>query len=834
MSTTSLYQYLTGYGNTMNERQVNWLKSRLAASIAFENLSELWFMYLREQGFTGALPEMMLQWAQQVTGKTGFLVDLLNQLPNSPLSLFQSGEQGLWYDPADLSLGKLNWRRNMLTYTSDFSNSAWVKTNATVTLQGDGSYLIADNTTSGSHNILQATSYVTSYVPYTFSAEVKPAGLNFVRLQIESSTGTVYAGARFDIANGMSVPGDVAVGSTAVNLITSVVATSNGFYRISATVTMPVGVTLRAQLRLVPDATTFSYVGTGVGVYVRGAQLEQAAAASAYQKLTDFNTEFLVDYPYHTIFQDVNGTIPVTAPSQPIGLVLDKHLGYQLGATVANIDFSSSTNWVLGAGWTITGGKLVGTATTTTADGTVSTAVTNKLYKVTYTIDSLTSGQLSVNLGNSTGAVRSAAGTYSEYISCGTTPALVRIQVRNATTVNAVIDNIVVREVLGNHAIQTATSSRPLQGRHPSVGVRNILTYTEELTNNTFWTKINTTVTPSGDGFKIVGTTGFTDTRCSNAFTVPASGAYTISIYAKADDAQYMNLSRSGEGVWFNLATGAQMFATAGFTSVVSAVDSNGYRRYEVRFTEALSGGRDIRICPSVTAPTSASPISGGNDSVKGIIVKMPQHEQSAAATTWQRVVAATDVSEVGKSNLWFFRFDGVDDFLVTNPIDFTSYDKIAVFTALQKWSDAAFGVVLELSATAATNNGSFNLSAPDNAAPNFGFGLRGDTSANIKATTYAAPSKAVISCQYNIAGTSAADEILPRINGVIPTTTPTSSAGVGSFGNYQMYVGRRGGTSAPANMSMYSLLIRSGLSTAVEVANIERLLGMRSGVTLP
>jgi len=50
----------------------------------------------------------------------------------SPYSLFASGEQGVWYDPSDLTPEKVSWRRNLLTYSQDFENAAWTKSNASI------------------------------------------------------------------------------------------------------------------------------------------------------------------------------------------------------------------------------------------------------------------------------------------------------------------------------------------------------------------------------------------------------------------------------------------------------------------------------------------------------------------------------------------------------------------------------------------------------------------------------------------------------------------------------------------------------------------------------
>jgi len=67
----------------------------------------------------------------------GFLTDY-GRVPNNglygfnPRSLFANNEQGLWYDPSDLTPEKVSWRRNLLTYSQDFENAAWTKSNSSI------------------------------------------------------------------------------------------------------------------------------------------------------------------------------------------------------------------------------------------------------------------------------------------------------------------------------------------------------------------------------------------------------------------------------------------------------------------------------------------------------------------------------------------------------------------------------------------------------------------------------------------------------------------------------------------------------------------------------
>ena len=51
------------------------------------------------------------------------------------------------------------------------------------------------------------------------------------------------------------------------------------------------------------------------------------------------------------------------------------------------------------------------------------------------------------------------------------------------------VDNVSVKEVLGNHAIQTTSTKRPVLARHPEGGIRNLLSYTQEFDDG-YWSKV--------------------------------------------------------------------------------------------------------------------------------------------------------------------------------------------------------------------------------------------------------------------------------------------------------------------------------------------------------
>ena len=180
----------------------------------------------------------------------------------------------------------------------------------------------------------------------------------------------------------------------------------------------------------------------------------------------------------------------------------------------------------------------------------------------------------------------------------------------------------------------------------------------------------------------------------------------------------------------------------------------------------------------------------------------------------------------------YYLAFDGADDFLQTNAIDFTSTDKVSLFAGVRKLSDAP-GMICELSNTIASNAGSFTLvSGTDAGGTGYNSTSRGSAlasgSLSAKTFTYKAPESAVLSASHSISGS------LSRIrrNGVYGADG-VSDKGTGNFGNYPLYIGRRGGVTAPFNGHLYSLIGIGRLTTDAETIALEKSIAKNTGVTL-
>jgi hypothetical protein len=182
----------------------------------------------------------------------------------------------------------------------------------------------------------------------------------------------------------------------------------------------------------------------------------------------------------------------------------------------------------------------------------------------------------------------------------------------------------------------------------------------------------------------------------------------------------------------------------------------------------------------------------------------------------YQRVNTSTDYDTAGFP--MYLRFDGVDDGMVTNSINFTSTDKMTVWAGVRKLSDAATGVVAELSVTGATNNGIFTFFAPGGAnSASYSWRSKGSISIGPDVFNVPSPRTDVTTGIGDISGDSA----ILRINGT-QAASSTADQGTGNYGNYPLYIGRRGGSQLPFNGRLHSLIIRGAQSTAEQIAATE------------
>ena len=199
-----------------------------------------------------------------------------------------------------------------------------------------------------------------------------------------------------------------------------------------------------------------------------------------------------------------------------------------------------------------------------------------------------------------------------------------------------------------------------------------------------------------------------------------------------------------------------------------------------------------------------------------------------------QTTAASRPLWQQDAAGAFHLAFDGVDDFLTIGTFDMSASDKVTVCAGVRKLSDAARGIVAELSATSATNAGSFALTAPESTAAsgNFGFVSGGSLagSAVAQSATILSPVSRVVTATADIVG----DTALVRLNGAQSGATATADQGTGNYGaSYPLFVGRRDGTTLPFNGLLHGLVIRGGSITAPELAQLERYMAQKTGIAL-
>jgi len=194
----------------------------------------------------------------------------------------------------------------------------------------------------------------------------------------------------------------------------------------------------------------------------------------------------------------------------------------------------------------------------------------------------------------------------------------------------------------------------------------------------------------------------------------------------------------------------------------------------------------------------------------------------------YQRVVDANTYDTVGFP--LYLKFDGVDDFLQTANVDFSGTNKIFATAALRKLSDSVAGTVVELSAVSNTSNGSFALLAPAGPNDTLAVYMRGATALTTSVPSgIPSPASRVFTGVMDLSA-AVGRQSQSRVNGA-PYAYASQDSGGGNFGNYPLYIGRRGGTGLPFNGRLYSLLIRGAATPDTTIATVERHLNQKARI---
>lgn len=192
------------------------------------------------------------------------------------------------YDPATLAPKGLlieEQRTNLLTYSSELENTAWIKLNTTVsantTTAPDGTSaadtLIA--TTINADHVIDESFSAIAGTTYTMSGYVKAAGLTSIGLRFTNASLWPLGGSPQVSFNLVTKTMTVISGQPSAYTITEV---NNGWFRIAVSATCAVSGIAGARFQLVSGLSNV-FLGDGSsGSYIWGAQLEAGAFPTSY------------------------------------------------------------------------------------------------------------------------------------------------------------------------------------------------------------------------------------------------------------------------------------------------------------------------------------------------------------------------------------------------------------------------------------------------------------------------------------------------------------------------------------------------------------------------
>lgn len=553
-----------------------------------------------------------------------------------------------------------------------------------------------------------------------------------------------------------------------------------------------------------------------------------------------------------TMFQDASGATAVTAVEQPVSLLLDKSKSLALGSElVTNGTFDTNiTGWtstvtslgVFSSSWS-SGAALLTRGSQGTGQFSQGISVTSgKTYKITANV-TYVSGTVNANISvrsNNDAATSSglafqtlntaANTTVSFYFVATSTTTVFLSAYVYSTACSFTVDNMSMVEVAGSHAYtpSTATASRPvLSARY------NLLTRTEEFDNGV-WVKLRTTISanttettdPLGGNTadKVLETldTGVHEVYSASISPFVVGSTVSFSVYVKEAGRRYFGMFYgSAPVVVFDLTSVAVTAPQAGVTAAIVDV-GNGWRRCTyTRNATATS------IVPGVGTSISGTTYSGfTGDTTKGVYLwgaDLRVANDGVSIPTYQRVNTSTDYDTTNFP--MYLRFDGSDDYMLTGTIT-PGTDKAQVFAGVRKIdSTLNYGCIVELSADAGSNNGSFGLFKA-NSTTMYYYILRGSVFLDAVSTaSFTSPITNVLQASADTSESTAAAELTAKVNAASNSLTYTNgpTAGTGNFLANPLYIGRRGGSALPFNGRLFGLIVRFGANlTDTQVSNTE------------
>lgn len=207
----------------------------------------------------------------------------------------------------------LSARVNALTYTEQFDNAAWTKTNTTVSQVSGAVWEVNEGTATGNHLVFQTVSQ--GLAAFGFAIDVRAGNASpWVRLTSRSNYVTNYLD--FNLADQQQI-NENGTTTAYTNPTWTVTPLSDGWYRLQIRSDGAINESgARAlTLAILDGSRNLSYTGTSRTIQIRHPQIEAGNQNSTYQRVgaaTDYDT---TGFPLYLRDDLVDDTLNWTAPA---------------------------------------------------------------------------------------------------------------------------------------------------------------------------------------------------------------------------------------------------------------------------------------------------------------------------------------------------------------------------------------------------------------------------------------------------------------------------------------------------------------------------------------
>jgi hypothetical protein len=329
--------------------------STLSSPIAFSPINSA--SATRNVAFDGTGHSIYLWGAQleQRSAVTAYTVTTTQPITNyiPQLLTAASGVARFDHNPTtfeSLGLEIEEQRANLLTYSEQFDNAAWTKSDATVTANTivspngtvDADKLV-ENTATSTHSIVSGIT-PTASTAYTGTVYIKAAERQFAFVGLNG--GGIVSFASINLSTGAV---SVATGTPTV----SAASVGNGWYRVSVTATTASTVFLGFDIRISTDGVwaNRSYTGNGFnGIFIWGAQMEAGTFSTSYiptvasqvtraadaASMTGTNFSSWYNQGEGTLYADWSAAPPVVSTLRALAVIGQSTAGNDIILSVGN------------------------------------------------------------------------------------------------------------------------------------------------------------------------------------------------------------------------------------------------------------------------------------------------------------------------------------------------------------------------------------------------------------------------------------------------------------------------------------------------------------------